>query len=702
MRIDAAKAYPRSVTAHPSAPRTAWVRSVVLIAVAGVATFLALVVALQFSGAAEATTILDAGAVVRWGLPVITSLIDITTAVTLGALMLAAVVLPAPALPGRPMPRRAQEPVDGRAWRWSLRIAAVGSAAWFLLAAIRTVFTYARTSGRPLGGENFGTELVQFVTTIPLGQVHMVATVLVGVLSVVCAGIRTPTGAALAAALALVALVPIALTGHAAGALYHELAVSAMWLHLAGMALWIGGLVLMCVLFWVMGRDLTAAAHRYSQVALWSFAIIAVSGFANAYIRLGGWSGFTTRYGILLLAKIVIFGVLGFAGWLHRERTIPRLAQRPRAFWRLAAGEVVLMGAVIGISVALAASQPPVPQDPVARPSPAQQLTRNPLPPPPSIRTWLTEWRPDVIFAVAAVAALGVYLVWVWRLRKRGDDWSLARTASWVVGCVLFFWVTNGGPAIYGVLQFSAHMLQHMTLVMVVPIFFVLGAPITLALRALPSRSDGSRGPREWLMAFVHSRWAGFFSNPIVAAVNFAGSMFVFYYSPLFKLALSTHVGHMVMVVHFLLAGYLFANALVGIDPGPARPRYPLRLLLLFATMAFHAFFGVAITQATTLFAADHFGALGLPWWVDALADQRTGGLITWGIGEIPTLILAVSVAVAWARNEDLQARRADRRADRDGDAELAAYNARLAALAGVRPDESPAPPAPSGGDGEK
>ncbi|HLS49348.1 MAG TPA: cytochrome c oxidase assembly protein [Actinomycetaceae bacterium] len=672
------------MTAHPSAPRTARARSIGLVAVAGAATFVALLVALQFSGAAEATTILDAGVLVRWGLPVITSLADIATAVTLGALTLCAVVLPAPALPGQRASRRTQDRVDGRAWRISLRVAAIGASVWFLIAATRTVFTYGRTSGRALGGENFGSELVQFVTTIPLGQVHLVATILVAALSIVCAGIRTPTGAALAAGLGLIALVPIALTGHAAGALHHELAVSAMWLHLAGMALWIGGLVLICVLFGVLGRDLVPAARRYSQLALWSFAIIAVSGFANAYIRLGGWSGFTTRYGILLLAKIVIFALLGFAGWLHRERTIPRLAQRPRMFWRIAAGEVVLMGAVIGISVALAASQPPVPQDPVARPSPAMELTRNPLPAPPSTATWLTEWRFDVIFAVAAAAALGVYIMWVWRLRKRGDHWSLPRTASWIVGCLLFFWVTNGGPAIYGVLQFSAHMLQHMSLAMVIPIFFVLGAPVTLAMRALPARSDGSRGPREWLLAFVHSRWAGFFSNPIVAAINFAGSMFVFYYSPLFELALSTHVGHMIMVIHFTLAGYLFANALIGIDPGPARPRYPLRLLLLFATMAFHAFFGVAITQATTLFAADHFGALGLPWWVDALADQRTGGLITWGIGEIPTLILAVSVAVAWARSEDLQAKRADRRADRDGDAELAAYNAHLASLAGT------------------
>jgi len=166
----------------------------------------------------------------------------------------------------------------------------------------------------------------------------------------------------------------------------------------------------------------------------------------------------------------------------------------------------------------------------------------------------------------------------------------------------------------------------------------------------------------------------------------------VFYYTPLFELALTTHVGHILMVVHFTLAGYLFANALVGIDPGPARPSYPLRLLLLLATMGFHAFFGISIISQTSLLAADYFGWLGLPWGVDALADQEKGGAITWGIGELPTLALAIGVAVAWAQDDTRIARRSDRAADRDDDAELRAYNAMLATMAAR--DARPAGPA--------
>jgi len=158
--------------------------------------------------------------------------------------------------------------------------------------------------------------------------------------------------------------------------------------------------------------------------------------------------------------------------------------------------------------------------------------------------------------------------------------------------------------------------------------------------------------------------------------------MIVFYYTDVFRWALTSEVGHYAMVVHFSLAGYLFVNALVGIDPGPTRPGYPQRLLLLFATMAFHAFFGVALTTGDVLLVPDWFGLLGRPWGPSALVDQQRGGGVAWGIGELPTLALAIGVAFAWARDDERTARRRDRKVDRDGDTEMDEYNAMLARLA--------------------
>ncbi|WP_245528897.1 bifunctional copper resistance protein CopD/cytochrome c oxidase assembly protein [Beutenbergia cavernae] len=658
---------------------------------------------IAFSGAALPEVIADPGALVRWGLPVVTTVVQLTTALTIGALVMCAVVLPRAGGPrethttndSRPhtvfprTSRRTPTP-DGAAWRRAQALAAGAAVAWTLAAVVQLVFTYANTAGRPLGGENFGEELGYYVTQIEAGRSGLVGVVMVGVTAVLAVGVGGYTSAAWTGVAALAALAPTALTGHAAGAASHDLAVSSLWLHLVGVTLWAGGLAVLCLTANRTGRDLPDAVARYSALAIWAYALVAISGVVNAWIRIGGLDGLATRYGVLVLVKAALLVVLGAAGWWHRRSTIPALrasaaagtsALRTAAFWRLAAGEVVVMGAVMGVAVALGSSAPPVPQTPSAV-SPAELITGRPVPPEPTALRWFTEFSPDVLFGLLALAGIGVYLGWVWRLRHRGDAWSWPRTVSWLAGLVLFAWVTNGGAAVYGHILFSAHMVQHMMLVMVVPIFLVLGAPVTLALRALPSRSDGSRGPREWLLALVSSRVAAFFSNPIIAAVNFAGSMIVFYFTGLFELALTSHVGHVAMVVHFSLAGYLFVNALIGIDPGPKRPAYPFRLLLLFATMAFHAFFGLALTTMTALIAADYFGGLGLPWGVDAIADQQQGGAITWGIGEIPSLVLAIAIAIAWSRDDERLARRTDRAADRDGDAQLAEYNAMLARLA--------------------
>jgi len=184
----------------------------------------------------------------------------------------------------------------------------------------------------------------------------------------------------------------------------------------------------------------------------------------------------------------------------------------------------------------------------------------------------------------------------------------------------------------------------------------------------------------------VHSKVAVVLTHPLVAGGLFAVSLWVFYYSPLFRWATEDHIGHTWMVVHFLITGYLFAQTLVGIDPIPNRAPYPLRLLLLLATMAMHAFFGLSLVTSTSLLLADWYGAMGRTWGMTPLADQQAGGGIAWSVGEIPTVVLAIVVAVMWSRSDARDARRQDRAADRDGDAELLAYNDMLASRARSRP----------------
>ncbi|MGO1317911.1 MAG: cytochrome c oxidase assembly protein [Cellulomonadaceae bacterium] len=616
----------------------------------------------------------DPGPLIRWALPVTTVLAQLATAVTTGGLTAVVGILP-----------------RGRDASTALLVTAWAAGAWTLLALAELVLTFADILGGQRGTADFGGQLGSFVAQVPLGRVLLAVVLIAALVSVLALAVRTPTGAAWTLALALVALVLVALTGHSSGAANHNLAVSGMFLHLVGAAVWVGTLGALAVVRWRGGlrRSVVDVVRRFSAVALWCYALVAVSGVVSAVIRVGGWDGLRSAYGALLAAKLVLLLVLGTFGWLHRRNVARGLAAAPdggqRAtwlFWRLALVELMVMGAVSGVAAALGRTQPPVPDTPPVTPTPAEIVTGELLPPPQTGATWFTQWRLDVLMACVVVAGLVVYTRWFVRLRRRGDSWPLGRVVSWWAGMIVLAWVTSGGPAVYGHVLFSAHMVQHMVLAMVIPIFLVMAAPVTLALRALPARKDGSRGPREWLLTLVSSRWGTFFANPLVAAVNFAGSMIVFYYTPLFEWSLTTHVGHLAMIAHFSLAGYLFANALIGIDPGPRRPGYPLRLVLLFATMAFHAFFGVTLVSSEALLVPEWFGLLGRDWGPTAIADQQIGGSVAWGIGEIPTMILAIVVAVRWSRDDERAARRRDRRVEAKGDTELDDYNAMLADLA--------------------
>ncbi|MGO2037113.1 MAG: cytochrome c oxidase assembly protein, partial [Brevibacterium sp.] len=73
---------------------------------------------------------------------------------------------------------------------------------------------------------------------------------------------------------------------------------------------------------------------------------------------------------------------------------------------------------------------------------------------------------------------------------------------------------------------------------------------------------------------------------------------------------------------------------------------------------------------------------IGADWGYTAIEDQQLGGGVAWGIGEIPTLFIAIMVAVQWSKSSDREAKRIDRREARSDDAELRAYNDMLASMA--------------------
>ena len=300
--------------------------------------------------------------------------------------------------------------------------------------------------------------------------------------------------------------------------------------------------------------------------------------------------------------------------------------------------------------------------------------------PPPSLANMLS-WHPDPFFLTVTVLVGALYLVGVIRLARRGDRWPIGRSAGFLVGLLVFLGVTCSGLSEYGMYMFSSHMLQHMILSMVAPIFILLGAPITLSLRAIHPASAGRTGPRELIMALLHSRFARVVSSPLFTLPLFIVSLYGLYFTSLFDTLMSSSVGHDLMLVHFLMVGLLFFWPIMGVDPAPHRSPYVIRILELFAAMPFHAFFGIAVMMSSSLITTA-FANPPTAWGVDPFTDQNTAGALAWGFGELPTLIVLLVLFAQWRKSDEREAVRKDRQADRDGDSELNDYNEYLAGLA--------------------
>jgi putative copper resistance protein D len=278
------------------------------------------------------------------------------------------------------------------------------------------------------------------------------------------------------------------------------------------------------------------------------------------------------------------------------------------------------------------------------------------------------------LVVAAATYGYGVYL-----LRARGDRWPVGRTVAFVVGGLgSVAAVSVTGIEAYDDALLSVHMVQHMVLSMVGPIFLALGAPVTLALRTL----RGS--PRRTLLAVLHSRPARVLTFPLVAFGIFVANPFVLYFTDLYRQTLEHAWLHEATHVHFIITGCLFFWPLLGLDPLPHRWPYPGRALLMVLSVPFHTVLGLTIMQSRTLLAGDYYPNLRLGW-VSPADDQVTAGGILWAGGEIVSVTMLGILVLQWIKQSEREAKRIDRALDR-AEAEQARATAGAEKSPGVRP----------------
>jgi putative copper export protein/cytochrome c oxidase assembly factor CtaG len=547
--------------------------------------------------------LLDAGPIARIGAPIATTLADLAGALTIGGAVVAGWLL-------RERTDRAR----------ALGIVAGAAAITTLTRGASLAFSYAIATGQPVGSERFGSDLGVFIATelgvwLLVGLLAAAATTTVAVLGTSTLLART------VAVLASVVAFTAAMTGHAAGDETHEIATSTMLVHLLAVGIWLGGLAVLQVLPG-RGRDDVRVLRGYSHLALICWIALALSGVLALAVRMNTPAEIlTSAYVQIGLGKAVLLLLLGLLGALQRrqlETGLGRSAEGRRAldtYRRLALLELALMGLAVALAAAMSSSPPPA-EAGTPPAGTAGTLTGYPLPPAPDLVTTLTQWRPDP-FGLALACVL--ILIW-WR--PSAPPRPRARTVMLVLGAISLVLLTSGPLNVYSKVLLSAHVLQHVLLLL--PAGVLLGCAATA-----PS----------WLRTALSGRW------PLAALAAAAGPLLigaVYLIPPALRIALDSHAAHLALQMLALAAGALIALA-ARLAPASRRA------LVVAAPLLVSLAGGIALRTTDVLLAASWFGATGRTWRADALADQRDAGTL---------VLIVVVLAVLGLGGAALRARR--------------------------------------------
>ena len=552
------------------------------------------------------------------------------------------------------------------------RKASVIGLIWFLSSGTFLIATLAEILGVGFTDALDTTTIRSFVSQVTIGRYLLAQTLVAFVVGYLILRLKRVIPALVLLVISLVAITAPALESHSASGGSHALAIGSMLLHVAGLTLWVGGLF---ALMFLAPEDRRIALPRFSVMALWAAIVVVLSGLINAWARLNFREAWDTTYARVIILKTIVTGVLLFMGYLHRKNLSLREKIDWRSLTRLITAEVALMAAVTAIGIWLSLNASP------------DRVVESEIPAAPTFTRILWAYEPDVFFIGVLVLAVALYIKGVAVLKKRGDAWPVGRTVAFALGIAGIDFATSGGLGVYAMYSFEYHMIAHMTLGMIAPIGLVLGAPVTLALRTLPQgRTPSESGPRAILVALLHSRIGVLFTNPIVALALFDGSLFVLYFTDLFGTLMSSHAGHLLMNVHFILAGFLFFMIIIGVDPSPRRIHHLVRIVMLFAAMAIHAFFSISLLATTTLIDKGFYSSQNIPWLGSGiLDDQRAGGSVSWAMGEIPIILALIATFILWMRDDAKETRRIDRNEERKAAMgepdELAQYNEYLRSL---------------------
>ncbi|GLZ41292.1 CopD family protein [Actinokineospora sp. NBRC 105648] len=291
----------------------------------------------------------EPGAVVRVGLPVVRVLLDMSAVITVGLCLLPLVI-------GFDRPKLA-EPVLAVA----RRVAMVAALVWATAALVALVLQTAEL--KP--GQNVSAAAVlEYVDTVGAGKALLFVAIFALIsfaLSLWSVRVGELVPAELRAAVAMFALLPLPVTGHATNWRWHDFTMISMELHVLSAAAWTGGLGAVVVLLSANRTLLALALPRFSRLATICLLVVTATGVFNGAVELlvnpthSLWTAlFTTSYGVLLVLKTACLIGLAALGATIRWRLMPAIAAHQRtALLGWATMELGIMGLAFGFAVIL-------------------------------------------------------------------------------------------------------------------------------------------------------------------------------------------------------------------------------------------------------------------------------------------------------------------------------------------------------------
>jgi cytochrome c oxidase assembly factor CtaG len=323
----------------------------------------------------------------------------------------------------------------------------------------------------------------------------------------------------------------------------------------------------------------------------------------------------------------------------------------------------------------------------------------HPALPPLGWHSFLTTWELRPGWLAFCALLLVAYVVGLYAAARRGNpSVSPVRIACFAVGVVALAICMSSAVDAYAMSLFWMHMIEHLTLITVVPAMLVLGHPLTVL------RSAGSSEWQRIFDAAMRSLPLSVLTHPLAGLVAYGVVVFYTHLTPFMDQMASEPALMVVEQLAYLGSGAWLLLGAIGEEPIRWRTPYLLRLVLVVMAMIPDTLVGIVLLQTPTN-PFPTYMAMRPAWASSAMHDLDVGGSLMWAAGDGLMMCLAIGLVVSliaggardrflgdWlegvrtstfvthAERSGVELSRPEGRLDDDDDA-LAAYNEMLARL---------------------